>query len=42
MKRPFNDLLDALAGYFFMMVGRGYDPAKPNATGPFKFKAHPR
>ncbi|CAB4942870.1 unannotated protein [freshwater metagenome] len=39
MKRPFNNVLDALAGYFFMMVGRGYDIKNPIATGPFKFKS---
>ena len=31
--------LSALAVPFFFMVPEGYDPAKPDGTGPFKLKS---
>lgn len=37
--KPFGILLDNLSFPFFYMVPRGFDPLKPDGTGPFKFQS---
>jgi peptide/nickel transport system substrate-binding protein len=37
--QPFGVLVDMLAYPFFFMVPRGFDPKKPDGTGPFKYKS---
>jgi peptide/nickel transport system substrate-binding protein len=38
--KPFGVLLDNLAFPYFYMVPRGFDPAKPDGTGPFKYESY--
>jgi peptide/nickel transport system substrate-binding protein len=38
-KRPFAVLVEALSQYSCNMVPEGYDPKKPDGTGPFKYKS---
>ena len=38
MLSPFNNLLDTIGNPYFLMVPRGFDPAKPVATGPFTYR----
>jgi len=37
--KPYGILLDTLSFPYFYMVPRGFDPKKPDGTGPFKFKS---
>ncbi|MBF4761626.1 ABC transporter substrate-binding protein [Nocardioides islandensis] len=37
--KPFGILMNNLSFPYFYMVPRGFDPAKPDGTGPFKFKS---
>jgi len=37
--KPFSVLVDALSLSYFYMVPRGFDPKKPDGTGPFKFES---
>jgi peptide/nickel transport system substrate-binding protein len=38
--RPYGSFLDQLAFWYYMyIVPAGFNPAKPNGTGPFKFKS---
>jgi peptide/nickel transport system substrate-binding protein len=37
--KPFGVLLDVLSFPYVYMVPRGFDPAKPDGTGPFKYKS---
>jgi peptide/nickel transport system substrate-binding protein len=37
--KPYGILRDTLSFPYFYMVPRGFDPANPDGTGPFKFKS---
>lgn len=37
--KPFGALIESLSFPFFYMVPRGFDPKKPDGTGPFKFES---
>lgn len=36
--QPYSEVVNGLTNYNSNMVPEGYDPAKPDGTGPFKFK----
>ncbi len=38
-KTPYSQLVEGLTNYACNMVPEGYDPKKPDGTGPFKFKS---
>ena len=35
---PYSEVINGLTNYASNMVPEGYDPAKPDGTGPFKFE----
>ncbi len=38
-KKPYSEVVSGLTNYASNMVPEGYDPKKPDGTGPFKFKS---